>query len=466
MKAVTALASVPTAILLAQLVTPALALPSPRELELLNAALQDEVATRTKAEDAIRELNAELERRVSERTAQLHAANADLHRQIAEKEKAEAELKESELRFRELADSMPNIVWTAQPDGFVDYCNRRWHEYTGEPESTGRDSSRLSALHPDDVERCSAAWQRALATGAPHLVEYRLLDRRSGQYHWHLERALAVRNANGAIARWYGTGTDIHELKTVQADLETARATLEERVEERTTQLASANDELEAFSYSVSHDLRTPLRAINGFARILAEEHAGELDAEGARYVQTIRTSGVQMGQLIDDLLAFSRLGREAMKITGIDSRELVDAAFATFAPALGDRRVDFVVADLPRCHGDLALLKQVWLNLLTNALKFTRERESTSIVVGAKRDGCGTVFFIRDNGVGFDMQFADKLFGVFQRLHLPEAYEGTGVGLALAQRIIHRHGGRIWAEAEENRGATFFFNLGEVSDD
>ena len=392
------------------------------------------------------------------------AASA-IARDISEQKRGQRALEESEARFRQLADSMPDIVWTSRPDGVLDYYNHRWYEYTGQPEGLAGDESWAPVLHPDDLARCAATWSRAVASGSPYTIEYRFLDHRTQEYRWHLGRALAIRDENGEIVRWYGTGTDIHELKTAQADLEGARTTLEQRVHDRTTQLAAANKELEAFSYSVSHDLRAPLRAVSGFSRIVAEEHAANLDSEGKRYLQTIQTSAMHMGHLLDDLLAFSHVGRESMKIADLNMRNVVESAFATFHADLRDRRVDLAVRDLPRASGDVALLRQVWINLLSNALKYTRSREVTSITVGAQGTGERPVFFIRDNGVGFDMKYAQNVFGVFQRLHLAEDYEGTGVGLALVQRIIHRHGGEIWVEAQENSGATFFFTLGEVRD-
>ena len=239
---------------------------------------------------------------------------------------------------------------------------------------------------------------------------------------------------------------------------------LEQRVAERTAQLETANKELEAFSYSVSHDLRTPLRAVDGFSQAVLEDYGAQLPEDGRRYLQTIRAGAQQMGALIDDLLKFSRLGREAIKRQTIDTADLVRSALEGLGSLREGRMVEIQIADLPSSYGDPALLKQVWINLLANALKYTRKRERAVIEVGSRLQDSGAVFFIRDNGTGFDMRYVDKLFGVFQRLHRAEEYEGTGVGLAICQRIIHRHGGRIWAEAAVDRGATFFFTLDEES--
>jgi light-regulated signal transduction histidine kinase (bacteriophytochrome) len=223
--------------------------------------------------------------------------------------------------------------------------------------------------------------------------------------------------------------------------------------------LVAANQELEAFSYSVSHDLRAPLRAINGFSRILLNEYAPQ-DPEARRYLLLMRDNAQQMGNLIDDLLTFSRLGRSPLKKQTVDHDELVRQTFVNLRDEQRNRGIKISIGTLPACQADLALLKQVWVNLLANALKFTRQRQVACIEVGCQQIDTELIYFVKDNGVGFDMQYAHKLFGVFQRLHRAEEYEGTGVGLAIVQRVIHRHEGRVWAEAEVNKGATFYFTL------
>ena len=231
---------------------------------------------------------------------------------------------------------------------------------------------------------------------------------------------------------------------------------------QRAIQLEAANQELEAFSYSISHDLRAPLRAMDGFSRILLEEYAPQLPAEAQRYLGLVRDNAQQMGHLIEDLLAFSRLSRQPLNKQTVAPAELVRQVLAELRAEQEGRKVEVTIGDLPACEADPALLKQVWVNLLSNALKFTRKREDAQ-----HRNRCPSqirqpecIYFVKDNGVGFDMQYANKLFGVFQRLHRAEEYEGTGVGLAIVQRIVHRHGGRIWAEAEVDKGATFYFTL------
>lgn len=248
------------------------------------------------------------------------------------------------------------------------------------------------------------------------------------------------------------------ELEVLYRQVQQHSAELEHIVAERTKWLEAANKELESFSYSVSHDLRAPLRAIDGFSRILLEEYSGGLPPDAKRYLQLVRSSAQQMGGLIDELLAFSRLGRKPLNKQSIMPIDIVNKVLEELQDEQAGRQIDIVIGNLPACEADPTLLKQVFTNLISNALKFTRKRETARIEIGSQlREGI-VVYFIKDNGAGFDMQYVHKLFGVFQRLHSVDEYEGTGVGLANVQRIIHRHGGRIWAEGEVDKGATFYF--------
>jgi signal transduction histidine kinase len=250
--------------------------------------------------------------------------------------------------------------------------------------------------------------------------------------------------------------------KRRHADEEIRRlnAELERRVTERTSELEAANRELEAFSYSVSHDLRAPLRHIEGFIEILMATKSSMLDEEGRHYLGTVSTSAKQMGRLIDDLLAFSRTGRAELKKTKVKLGELSAKVVEDLRHDAARRNIEWVLGKLPEVEADEGLLRQVLLNLLGNALKYTRRRERARIEVGSRRTRTEHIIFVEDNGVGFDMQYAPKLFGVFQRLHRAADFEGTGVGLANVRRIIHRHGGRTWAEGKVDRGATFYFSL------
>jgi signal transduction histidine kinase len=256
----------------------------------------------------------------------------------------------------------------------------------------------------------------------------------------------------------------IHEgdraLREREEQLRYFNTELEHRVEERTRKLQEANKELEAFSYSVSHDLRAPLRAIDGFSRILLEDYANKFDDDGKRVLDVIRSNTQNMGRLIDDLLAFSRLSRKQMEVSPVNMSELAHDVFQQLKPGLVGQKIQFSLGPLPDTTGDPALIRQVFVNLLSNAAKYSRPRAETVIEVDGRRENGNCIYSVRDNGVGFDMTYAAKLFGVFQRLHSVEEFEGTGVGLAIVQRIVHRHGGRVWAEGKVDEGATFYFSL------
>ena len=224
--------------------------------------------------------------------------------------------------------------------------------------------------------------------------------------------------------------------------------------------MKEANRELEAFAYSVSHDLRAPLRAVSGFSQMLAEDYGDKLDSDGRHQLEVIQAGARDMGQLIDDLLSFSRLGRTKMSASVIDMGGLVREVFEKLQLPEDKREVRLRVEELAATCGDRKMIFQVFINLLSNAIKFTKPREAAVIEVGCRAEGEEQIYSVRDNGVGFDMKYSDKLFRVFQRLHRKEEFEGTGIGLALVQRIIHRHGGRVWAESKVNEGATFYFTL------
>jgi light-regulated signal transduction histidine kinase (bacteriophytochrome) len=256
-------------------------------------------------------------------------------------------------------------------------------------------------------------------------------------------------------ARFVGTGLE-------RVALTEALREQTERAEAAKRRLEAVNKELEAFTYTVSHDLRAPLRAVNGFTAILMDEHAQELSEAAKKHLARVAENGKHMGMLVDDLLAFSRLSRQALRKSSVRTTDVVQTAWNRFAGDLNGRHVDFRLGDLPVVEADPVLLEQVFTNLLSNALKYSSKREESRIEVGTEQDKRSgeAIFFVKDNGVGFDMRYVGKLFGVFQRLHPSDQYDGTGVGLAIVQRIVQRHGGRVWAEGEPDKGATFYFTL------
>jgi PAS domain S-box-containing protein len=317
----------------------------------------------------------------------------------------------------------------------------------------------LRAVAEEDQPRISAALTQAIETCGTYDVEYRV-RRKDGTLVWLQARGRVEGDTAGKAVNFHGAVMDITERKQAEEKIRELNTELEQRVIERTAQLEAANKELEAFSYSVSHDLRAPLRAVDGFSLAVLEDFGPQLPADGQRQLQTIRSAAQRMGELIDDLLTFSRLSRLPLTKQTVKTEPLVRSVLLDLQAQGEGRQIEFKIGDLPPCEVDPALLKQVWVNLLSNALKYSSKRAEAVVEIGCTRQNGEQVYFVRDNGSGFDMKYAHKLFGVFQRLHRAEDYEGTGVGLAIVQRIIQRHGGRVWAKAVVDRGATFYFTL------
>jgi PAS domain S-box-containing protein len=537
-------------------------------------------------------------------------------RDITERKRAEAALRESEERLQAVAHGIPQLAWMAEADGSIFWYNQRWYDYTGTTLEQMQGWGWQSVHRPEMLPTVLKGWKNAIATGQPFEMEFPLRAA-NGEFRTLLTRVMPVKGADGRVVRWFGTNTDISERKQAEEQLagqaaelarqadELARSRtaleketlmltlvldsvgegliaadpeghfliwndsakkmlgrgpvelppeqwsshyacyeadgvrlvetdrlplmralkgeslevefmvrppgnepgvfleftvrpmkdahgkvcggvvafrdtterraaereiralnngLELRVAERTAELEAANTELESFTYSVSHDLRAPLRHIAGFAGLLAEEYGDKLEAQAQHYLKRITEGTRKMGQLVDELLTLARVGRQAvsMQVTGLDS--IVKEIVEMLKPDYEGRNVEWKIAQLPFVECDPALMKQVFQNLISNALKYSRPREKTVIEIGqVEIQDRGNSIFVRDNGVGFSMKYVDKLFGVFQRLHRAEDFEGTGVGLATVQRIIHKHGGKVWAEAALDRGATFYFTLAEA---
>lgn len=323
----------------------------------------------------------------------------------------------------------------------------------------------LAYYRPDSRVRIEAAMQEAVQLGTPYDLELEITSAK-GARKWVRTIAHPMME-QGKVTRLHGSFQDITDRKSADEKIRQLNAELEQRVVERTAQLKTSNAELEAtnreleaFSYSVSHDLRTPVRAIDGFSQAVLEDFGPLLPQEGRRHLETIRRSAQHMGALIDDLLAFAQLKRQDLQKRPVETGKLVRIVLDELGAPWPKRQVELVVGDLPESSGDPALLKQVWINLLSNALKYTGKRAKAVVEIGCQSTHGTAAFFVRDNGTGFDMRYANKLFGVFQRFHRAEDYEGTGVGLAIVQRIVQRHGGRVWADAAVDRGATFYFTL------
>ena len=303
-------------------------------------------------------------------------------------------------------------------------------------------------FEPNDWQQLDRMVNQAIQFGDPYEIDLKTI-RADGSSGYVFAKGQLIPNPTGQVTRLVGIAMDISDRKLA-----------EEKLRQTATQLEVANKELESFSYSVSHDLRAPLRAISGFSRMLQEDYGEQLDQEGNRYISIVRENAKRMGELIDDLLNLSRLNRREISWQKVSQNETIQQVLMDLTLECADRQIEFAIAELPICQADPSLLKQVWLNLLSNAIKYTRYKSPAYIEVGYTVVDHEGVYFIRDNGAGFDMQYADQLFGVFQRLHRPQDFEGTGIGLAIVQRIVQRHGGRIWAEAAVDRGATFYFTL------
>lgn len=415
----------------------------------------------------------EIERKLRDNVDELSVAKENyqkLNVDLEEKIKARTEeLENIAQEFKFVTDFMPQMVWATQPDGYHDFYNKQWYDYTGLSFEETKGKGWNGVLHPDDQQRAWKVWDHCLKTGEPYEVEYRF-KRFDGEYRWFLGRALPLRNEAGEIIKWFGTCTDIHDQKL-------ANEILEQKVKERTGELQKANAELEAsntellqFASVASHDLKEPLRKIHIFSNLIKDRYLANMDG-AAEYIERVITASARMTKLINDLLTFTRLSISS-SYENVSLNRLIDEVMSDLELVITEKHAIIEVDDLPKVDAITGQIRQVFQNIISNALKFSKKDERPRIkITGELVDRCAIEakknvkgdfvrITIKDNGIGFDQQFSEKIFTIFQRLHTKEQYEGTGIGLAITRKIIEKHNGVITATGKEGEGAKFVIVL------
>ena len=380
--------------------------------------------------------------RFNEMLAGIQSRDNNLKKALHDREEALRDAEKARERFRFMAESMPQKIFTATPNGDIDYFNRQWFEFSGLPFEEIKGWGWTQFVHPADLEENIERWLHSIKTGEPFLFQHRF-RRADGLYRWHLSRVRAMRDASGDITMWIGSNTEIHEQK------------------EKEDELRRANEDLQQFAYSASHDLQEPIRNVAVYSEIVARRYHDRLDDDGKLFLGFLTEGGRRLATLIDDLLAYTRLGVIDEPTAPVDSSVVLEHALSSLAEAIRESNATVTYDSLPEvCMGD-AHLQQVFQNLISNALKYRKE-EPPQIHVSAVREGATWRFAVQDNGIGIDAQYKETIFGVFKRLHRDARYSGTGIGLAICQRVVERYGGRIWVESAPGEGATFFFTAPE----
>ncbi|MCC6587982.1 MAG: PAS domain S-box protein [Bryobacterales bacterium] len=382
--------------------------------------------------------------RLSEKELRYLDLLARMAADFIERKQDEEALRASETRFRQLAEVGPQFVWINQPDGRIEYVNRRWVEYSGlEVEKTVNTASFASVIHPEDGPAMLEAWSRSLATGETLECELRMRGK-DGTYRWYVTRSVALKDASGEIVKWFGVSTDIDEQKRVQEELR------------------QANADLEQFAYSASHDLQEPLRGLKIYSEILGTRYGSKLDGQAGEFLKHLRNSASRMEMLVRDLLAYTQAAQSERPATPTPAGEALAHAVANLTGAIVESGARITNDPLPEVRMHATELQQLFQNLVGNAVKYRRPDTPPVIHVTASRNSTGWHFRVIDNGIGIDPQFKERIFGLFKRLHTNDEYSGTGIGLALCQRIVERHHGRIWVESELGKGSEFHFTLPE----
>ncbi|MGK7888443.1 MAG: response regulator [Leptolyngbyaceae cyanobacterium] len=421
-----------------------------QKLQQQNQQLEQEVCDRLQAEAVLSKINQDLEAEIRKRTAEVYT-NAE--------------------RLRLVIEATQDGVWDWDIASNTIFRSPQLLAFFGLSSSSELAYEQFyTRIHPDDRSKFTQAMQQHLEKNTPYKIEIRI-QQVDGEYGWYLDQGHAIRDQDGQPTRVVGALSDISDRKKAELELATLNRELEDRVSKRTAQLEAVNQELESFSYSVSHDLRAPLRHIHGFINALRrslQKSYGSLDEKVEHYITVVDESSTRMGQLIDGLLLLSRVGRRSLQSQRIDLNTTVQRAIEIVLDSSEiltnpDTTIQWNIDRLPITYGDRTLVQQVFINLISNAIKFSQKTQAPEINIGIVKEN---VIFIKDNGAGFSMDYADKLFSPFERLHSRREFQGTGIGLSIVQRIIHRHEGQIWADSAPNQGATFFFTLPSIEAD